>query len=203
MRVKNLLINMNCYFKTKDMHDTSLNRSFSKLILFFLLLSCYSTGMAQKIALKTNVLYWGTLSPNIEGEFRLSRHYTLDIGVMGNSLSKNSYRLKFVQVAPELRYWFSRPMSRHYIGLTSFAANYDFKFKNKNYYGDAIAAGLTYGFDWVVSKRWNIETSLGAGLVRYRCFDYPVGNVRPLSPNKNKTVFAPIKVGVTFSYLLY
>jgi|WetSurMetagenome_2_1015567.scaffolds.fasta_scaffold222456_2 hypothetical protein len=188
MRVRKLLIN-------KD--------RFGKLILFVLLLSCYSTGMAQRIALKTNALYWATLSPNIEGEFRLSRHYTLDLGVMGNDMSKGRYRLKFVQAAPEVRYWFSRPMSRHYIGLTTFVASYDLKIKDTNYKGDAIAAGLTYGFDWVISRRCNIETSLGAGLVRYRCFDYSVGDVRPSSPNKNKTVFAPMKVGLSFSYLLY
>ncbi len=182
---------------------SSFHRNLGKLILFVVLLSYGSTGMAQRIAIKTNGLYWLTLSPNIGGEFRLSRHYSLDLSVAGNFMSSDSYRLNFFQVAPELRYWFSRPMSRHYIGLTSFAGNYNFNFNHQKYTGDAVAAGLTYGFDWVISRRWNIETSLGIGLLKYRCFDYPEGSIRPESPNKDKTMFAPIKAGVSISYLLY
>ena len=181
-----------------------LNKRLGKLIIFSLLLSYCSAAMAQRIALKTNALYWATLSPNIGAEFRLSRHYTLDLSVAGNfSSTIGNNNLKFQQVAPELRYWFSRPMARHFVGLTTFAANYNLRMGDNKYDGDAFAAGLTYGFDWVISRRWNIETTLGAGVVKYRCFDYPVGGVKPLSPNKDKTVFAPIKAGITVSYLLY
>ncbi|WP_321438086.1 DUF3575 domain-containing protein [uncultured Bacteroides sp.] len=182
----------------------SLHRNLGKLVLFSLLLLGSSAAMAQRIALKTNALYWATLSPNIDGEFRLSRHVTLDLGVAGNfSTTVKDNTFKFQQVSPEVRYWFSRPMARHFVGLTGFAANYNFKFNDTKYDGDALAAGLTYGFDWVLSRRCNLETTVGAGMLKYRCFDYPVDGVKPLSPNKDKTIFAPLKLGVSFSYLLF
>ena len=185
------------------MYGISLNGSLGKLVFFFLLLPCCSTVMAQRIALKTNSLYWATMSPNIGAELRLSGHYTLDLSVAGNFKSSDNRQLQFVQASPELRYWFSRPMARHFIGLTGFAANYNLKLNDNIYTGDAFAAGLTYGFDWVISHRWNIETILGAGVLKYHCFDYPVDGVKPLSPNKDKTIFAPIKAGISVSYLLY
>lgn len=187
----------------KHMTATSLYRSLGKLAVLLILLTASSSVMAQRIALKTNALYWATASPNIGGEFRLSRHYTLDLSVAGNFSTISGDQLHFQQVSPELRYWFSRPMARHFVGVTAFGANYNFKFKDKSYDGDALAAGVTYGFDWVISRRWNIETTVGAGMLKYRCFEYKEGEERPLSPNKDKTVFAPIKLGVSVSYVLF
>lgn len=181
-----------------------LNRNLGRLLFVSFLLSCGTIAMAQRIAIKTNTLYWATLSPNVEAEFRLSRHFTLDLGTTANFSTKiDDNNLKFLQVAPELRYWFSRPMARHYVGLTTFAANYNLKMGNTCYDGDAVAAGFTYGFDWVISRRWNIETSVGAGLLKYRCFEYVDGDVKPLSPNTDKTILAPLKLGVSISYLLF
>jgi hypothetical protein len=185
------------------MKGLSLKRNLGRLTFFSFILLCCQAALAQRIALKTNSLYWATLSPNIDAELRLSGHYTLDLGMAGNFTTRDNRQLKFVQASPELRYWFSRPMARHFVGLTAFAANYSFKLNEHNYNGDAFAAGLTYGFDWVISRRWNIEATLGAGLVKYRCFDYPVDGVKPLSPNRDKTVFAPVKAGISVSYLLY
>ena len=37
-----------------------------------------NTASAQRIALKTNALYWATASPNIGLELRINRHITFD-----------------------------------------------------------------------------------------------------------------------------
>lgn len=185
------------------MHTTILNKSIGKSVLFFFLLGCGSTGMAQRIALKTNALYWATLSPNIGGEFRLARHFTLDMNVAGNFISSDKRQLKFQQFAPELRYWPGRPMARNFFGITTSYTNFNLRFNKNCYDGDAFAAGLAYGFNWVIGGRWNIETSLGAGLLSYRVFDYKTDAQKPLSPNKNKVILAPIKAEVSLTYLLF
>ncbi|BEG97924.1 DUF3575 domain-containing protein [Bacteroides sedimenti] len=182
---------------------TALYNNLKRIVLLIVLAIGAASAMAQRIALKTNTLYLATASPNIETEFRMGKHFTLDLSVAGNFSTINGNQLHFQQVSPELRYWFSRPMARHFVGVTTSGTNYNFRFKDHAYDGDALAAGFTYGFDWVISRRWNLETSIGAGMLKYRCFDYKEGEVKPLSPNKDKTIFAPIKLGLTISYILY
>ena len=72
------------------------NRNLGKILFVLSLLSCGTIAMAQRIALKTNTLYWATLSPNVEAEFRLSRHFTLDLGATANFSTKiDDNKLKF------------------------------------------------------------------------------------------------------------
>ena len=88
----------------------------------FILLCLFSiNGYAQKLALKTNLVQWATVSPNLGAEFVLSNHLSLDLSASFNVwFPGSSLDLKHVLVQPELRYWFGRPMSRHYLGATAF-----------------------------------------------------------------------------------
>ena len=45
--------------------------------LSLMLFGTSQTAMAQRVALKTNVLYWATATPNLGLEFRLNRHSPL------------------------------------------------------------------------------------------------------------------------------
>ncbi|MFA6873041.1 MAG: DUF3575 domain-containing protein [Bacteroidaceae bacterium] len=158
---------------------------------------------AQNIALKTNALYWMTASPNLEIELRFSPHITFNLSGAFNTISTTNYKTKFTQISPELRYWFGRPMSRHFVGITGSLNEYNFK-KKKNFYdGNAYAIGLTYGYDFVLSKRWNLETSIGGGLLHYNSFEYKLGEKKPESPNHRETLIAPIKASISFSYILF
>ena len=103
---------------------------------------------------------------------------------------------------PELRYWFGRPMARHFLGLTAFYSSYDACFKNKKRYGDASAAGITYGYDFVLGKRWNLEATVGIGALRYRQFGYAVEDPKPGNINERGWVLSPVKLGVTISYII-
>lgn len=177
----------------------------NKLFILFILSSIFLPLhlSAQKIALKTNTLYWITGSPNLGIEIRLNPHFTLDLYAAANPFSFNTVKLQFAQISPELRYWFSRPMSRHFIGINTSFTEYNLKFNKNLYKGNASAAGLTYGYSFVLSNRWNIEATLGIGCINYKTFDYKEGTSKPSTPNKTGTIFAPIKAGVSFAYILY
>lgn len=62
---------------------------------------------AQRIGLKTNVLYWAAMSPNMGAEFRINRHVTLNFEAMGSLLKAGKVDAKGLQFSPEARYWFS------------------------------------------------------------------------------------------------
>lgn len=162
----------------------------------------FQNSNAQRIALKTNVLELATLSPNLGITFRTSRHFTMGFDLIANPVSINKYKLTFVGIDGEGRYWFSRVMARHFVGVIGLAESHNFRFDTNYHKGDAFAAGLVYGYAWPISKRWNIEASVGAGLVHYRDMKWKEGESAPSSPNNTKTVLAPIKADISFSYIL-
>jgi hypothetical protein len=48
--------------------------------------------------------------------------------------------------------------------------------KTHRYEGEFIGGGVSYGYQWVLSKHWNLEATLGAGYAyinydRYQCGD--------------------------------
>ena len=75
------------------------------------------------LGVKTNVLYWGTVTPNLGVELRLSQHWSLDAEVGLNPFTgkekDGSYgkSIKHFRLHPELRYWFYESFSGHFVGL--------------------------------------------------------------------------------------
>ena len=69
-------------------------------------------------------------------------------------------------------------------------------------YGSSRAAGLTYGYAWVLGEHWNIEATAGIGVMRYRQFKYDKGTPKPKTVNDSKTTIAPVKLGVSFVYII-
>ena len=49
--------------------SNSLLKRKAKIVLFILFMLVPLSGLSQKIAVKTNVLDWATISPNVSAEF--------------------------------------------------------------------------------------------------------------------------------------
>ena len=64
-------------------------------LLSFLLLCCGVHVYAQRVAVKTNTLGWLTASPNVEAEFVLGRHISLNMGVAANPISTDNFKTTF------------------------------------------------------------------------------------------------------------
>lgn len=151
------------------------------LVGFALVLGILPSLRAQQIALKTNLLHWATTTPNAGLEFRLGKKRTLDISGGYNPFTFNHERkLKHWVLAPELRYWTCESFSGHFFGLHAVGGEFNVndidvpigRFKKLNDYrheGYAVGGGLTYGYQWYLGKRWNLEASISAG---YVYFDY-------------------------------
>lgn len=162
-----------------------------------------SPSHAQRAMLKSNALYWGTLSPNIGTELRLSRHFTLNIEAAVNPFSIGDTKLHAASIAPEARYWLSaRPQAGHFVGLMALGGIYNVKFSGAVHNGDAIGAGVTYGYSFVLGRRWSLEATVGAGLLHVREKKYKDTEVPPTDANNTRNLLAPLKAGVTFVYIL-
>lgn len=161
---------------------------------------------AQRVAVKTNALYWLTATPNLGAEFRLNRHFTLNVeGAVNRLKVGDKLNTKGIGAMPEVRYWFSgRPQARHFVGLMGLVAGYSVNVKLKsseprNYHGGAaVGAGLTYGYSFVLSKHWSLETTAGLGLLSIK--ERKSQGNGPTHDN-NKCMLTPTKLGVSFVYI--
>ncbi|WP_291586513.1 DUF3575 domain-containing protein [Bacteroides sp.] len=195
---------MNISIKRSVFHTSENNRTYlCSGVFFFLLLLCNTTNLrAQRVALKTNLADWGTGSPNISAEFAISNSFSLDLTGAGSIFKpKNNLYFRHVRLQPELRYWFRNLLSRYYIGITAFYSTYDVGYKKRGAFGDAYATGVTYGYNWILSRRWNFELCGGIGAIYYRMVHYTPPAPHP-HPNKSGWMVAPVKLGISFVYIL-
>lgn len=165
---------------------------------------CLGAARAQRIAVKTNALYWAALSPNIGFEFRMSRHFTMNLEGSFSPFDKvGSFGLKHGSISPEVRYWFNgRPQTRHFVGVMGMATMYDLRFKDTCHAGDAFGGGVTYGYSYVLNKRWSFEGTVGLGVLHRSEKKYGYGAPIPDEVNNKGVTFAPLKLGITAVYIL-
>lgn len=182
----------------------NLSRSFLTAMAVFLLMAFASPDIkAQRIALKTNTLEYLALSPNLTVEARLSRKLSLQMGLAINPISRPiaNIVLKNFRVEPELRYWFNRPMAKHFVALSFTSANYSLRFKDRYYRGDVVAGGFSYGYALVLSRHWNMEVEVGIGLGNFRGYHYEGERNKPAKPNFRKWSPVPMRCALTFGYI--
>lgn len=163
-----------------------------------------NTASAQRIALKTNALYWATASPNIGLELRINRHITFDFDATYNNITIGKYDSQVRMFTPEMRYWFSaRPQAGHFVGLTGIATNYDMTIDKKTHDGDLFGGGFSYGYSFVLGEHWSLETTIGAGFVYRHELEYRQdSDYRPEKANIHKWQPFPLKAGISFVYII-
>lgn len=179
----------------------------------------YKPLMADKadlpqIGIKTNLLYDLTTNINLGGEVRLSDYLTLDVSVSYNPWTfSDNKKFKHLSVQPELRYWIYEPFNGHFLGAHLSYKNFnagglDLPFdilpglKEHRYRGNGYGVGVAYGYQWILSSRWNLETSFGFG---YMYMDYTRYECRTCGQklgNGSKHYFGPTKAGVSLIYVI-
>lgn len=121
----------------------------------------------QKFALKTNAAYLAAGVTNIGVEIAVSRHWSIDLPLVYSPYTlARTYRMRFLYLQPEGRYWLNHPLKGHFFGVHAHAgvANVSFDYDNRyqtpnGFYG----AGISYGYSLPIAKRWSLEFTIGAG----------------------------------------
>ena len=170
---------------------------------------------AQRLAVKTNVLSWAALTPDIGLELVVGNRTSIAVSAFGTYAPLKNYPIKLVAIQPEFRYWFNgRPLTREYIGVCAFGATYDLTLpagadRANIFKGDAVAVGLTGGYVFSLGKRWNFELSGGTGLMLFRQKQYFEGDNYEdyfvgvnSSPNTWGYKIFPVKLAATFIYII-
>ena len=168
---------------------------------------------AQKVAVKTNLLYDATATINLGLEIALAPKWTLEAEVGLNPFTgKNddgSYgkSLKHFRLHPEVRYWFCEAFYKHFLGLHIPYLIYnisDVKLlgtENERHQGWGTGVGISYGYQWVLGKHWNIEASVGVGYLYLDSEVYPCANCGTKVRDVKKHYFGPTQAAISAVYI--
>ena len=170
----------------------------------------------QNVAIKTNLLYDATASPNIGVEFKLAPRWSLDVSGNFNNWTIKGHKWKHWLVQPEARYWFCDAFAKHFIGLHALGGQYnagnlknnikflgtDFsKLSHSRYQGWGAGAGLAYGYALPLSHHWNMEFEIGIGYVYLKYDIFECGNCGKKTGSEHHNYFGPTKAAINLVYI--
>lgn len=188
------------------------------LLLAVIIVCGEQTVRAQDVAVKTNLLADGILSPNLGLEIGLAPKWTVDVTGQFNAWTlSHDRRWKHWAVQPEARYWFCDRFAGHFIGVHAHGGQYNIggfdgrlnlfgsdarKLKDTRYQGWFVGAGVAYGYAWILNRHWNLEAEIGIGYSytrydRFRC----AGCGKQIESDKPHHYVGPTKAAVNLVYV--
>ncbi len=191
-------------------------------LLFALMAIC--GAHAQKVAIKTNLLYDATATVNLGAEFALGQRTTLDVSGNYNAWYTDkaaNEKIRHYLVQPEFRYYLCEAFNGHFFGVHALASEYNINGshwlldplkqcsslrnvddEDSRYQGVGYGAGVAYGYSLVLSNRLNLEFTLGAGYIYFDYDRYGPNKCSPLIDSSDKNYWGITKLGISLVYLI-
>ena len=169
---------------------------------------------AQNTVVKTNALYWATATPNLAIEQRLGGRWTAELSAGYNPFTfSGNKKLRHIAVQPEARYWLCQPYGGHFFGLHLIYSHFNAGgvkmpfglfsgLADYRYQGDLGAAGVGYGYTWLLSRRWSLEAEVGVGVGYASYGKYECATCGSKVGSEHKTVLMPTKAAVSLVYCI-
>lgn len=165
---------------------------------------------AQRVALKTDLLLWGTTTPNAGIETAIGQDFTLSATVAYNAWKfSGKIKLNLYLVQPEVRYWFCRAFEGHFVGAHAHYAHYNIGgisfisgLKDHVVQGNLYGGGLTYGYHWAIGERWGLEALVGAGYTHLEYDKFRCAECDERMGRFSQNYFGLTRAGVSFIYFL-
>ena len=70
------------------------------------------------------------------------------------------------------------------------------------YQGWATGLGISYGYSWILGKRWNIEATIGFGYAYSNYDKYDCATCGRFKGSQDKHYFGPTKAGISLIYII-
>lgn len=174
-----------------------------------------SAGFAQEVALKTNALYWATTTPNLGVEMSVGRKHTIQLfyGLNPWRQSGGDRRsLRHWLLMPEYRYWFCQSFNGWFLGAHLMGGEFNVSsihlpfglfpdLRDHRYEGWYAGGGITIGYQWPLSKHWNIETSVGFGYDYIKYDKFPCKKCGERLKSSHTNYLGPTKAALSLLYV--
>lgn len=120
----------------------------------------------DRFAIKTNAAYLAAGVTNIGGEMAVSDRWSIDLPIVYSPYTlARTYRMRFLYIQPEARFWLDRPLLGHFFGVHAHVGIANVSFDRGRYQtpDGFFGGGISYGYSLPVAKRWSIEFTIGFG----------------------------------------
>lgn len=173
-----------------------------KYILISIFLLSVNGLRAQFYSLGTNIPAVGAATFNAEISMTLDRKWSLHLPVYYNPfVFKNNKKWQNFTVMPGVRYWLLESYVNGFVGLNAIGSKYHFSWKNSRYEGQAYGLGISAGYAWLLSPRWNLELEGGIGLVWTDYTQYECVKCGRQKGDYTRWVAVPNKFALSLIYL--
>jgi hypothetical protein len=168
-----------------------------------------------RIALRTNLLYDATLSPNLGMDVRVDSAWTVGLlaGINAWDIDKEKNK-KWRHALFSIRarkyrdslfhkgYYEADVIYSHYnVGNTKIPFGLYSAVKDRRLQGDLIALGGKYGYSWILARNWRIEAEAGVA-VGYAWFkEYDCPHCGTFLGNGDRIFLLP-QLGVNVVYII-
>lgn len=168
-----------------------------------------------RIALRTNLLYDATLSPNLGVDVRVDSAWTVGllVGINAWDIDKEKNKKwrhalfslrarKFRDFLFHKGYYEADFIYSHYnVGNTKIPFGLYSAVKDRRLQGDLIALGGKYGYSWIMARDWRIEAEAGVA-VGYAWFkEYDCPHCGTFLGNGDRIFLLP-QLGVNVVYII-
>ena len=157
------------------------------------------------LSLRTNLLRWATLTPDLGLEWRICPSWGIAVNGSWTSWtwSDKDRRYALWEVAPEIRYYMGEKKA-WYLGAMFKAGQFNYKISETGKQGDLMGGGITTGYQLRLNKALTLDFNLGLGYLNADFEKYEViDGVRVRCGNETKNWCGPINAGVTLVWKLF
>lgn len=164
-----------------------------------------STDHSPRWAIKTNVAYLAATVANLGIEYSFGKHYSIDLPIIYSPYTvARDYRLRFLAIQPEFRYWLQNPMKGHFFGVHLNIGAFNIAVDSYNRYQSPdgfYGVGLSYGYMLPFARHWAAEFTIGAGYVhtKYDVY-YNIPNGALYKSDMPYNYWGLTKVGISLVY---
>ena len=174
------------------------------LIITALVLLGSTGARAQFFAVKSNALGLATGTINAGVEVAVAKQWSVEVSGYWNPVETDRFRSKVWFVQPAVRWWRYEHFAGHFVAVHPAYGRYDVGGDRFHRHGWFAGVGASYGYSWLLTKRWNFTAEGGIGLyyMRDRRDNYTTDDWSPVRiVHARRVVLAPSKLEVSFSYL--
>ena len=171
---------------------------------------------AQNIAIKTSTLYWATTTPNAGVEMSLGEKSTAQLFFGLNPWKQSGgdqSSLRHWMLMPEYRHWFCQSFNGWFVGAHLMVGEFNAggvklpfgllsTLEHHRYEGWFVGGGITAGYQWPLSRHWNLETSLGFGYDYIQYDKMKCGSCGEKLKTGHTNYVGPTKAAVSLVYVI-